>query len=195
MRSTETNKEMKTMTVKKMLTALIATLLLVVPIQGLNISAANANGVTTTLATFTIDGSDVEDGDVLVVASGTTSVTVVATPTDNAASAVVTGATGLVSGDNEVSVLVTSSNTLVTQTYKVNVFVSSESNVFSNDATLSALTVNGTLITAGQTVEVAPLTSAVTVVATTSNVNATSFVACSLNLVTGLNDVSVTVTA
>jgi hypothetical protein len=195
MRSTETNKEMKTMTVKKMLTALIATLLLVVPIQGLNISAANANGVTTTLATFTIDGSDVEDGDVLVVASGTTSVTVVATPTDNAASAVVTGATGLVSGDNEVSVLVTSSNTLVTQTYKVNVFVSSESNVFSNDATLSALTVNGTLITAGQTVEVAPLTSAVTVVATTSNVNATSVVAGSLNLVTGLNDVSVTVTA
>ena len=183
------------MTVKKMLTALIATLLLVVPIQGLNISAANANGVTTTLATFTINGSDVEDGDVLVVGAGTTSVTVVATPTDNAASAVVSGATGLVSGDNEVSVLVTSSNNLVTQTYKVNVFVSSESNVFSNDATLSALRVNGTLITAGQTVEVAPLTSGVIVVATTSNVNATSVVTGSLNLVTGLNDVSVTVTA
>jgi hypothetical protein len=195
MRSTEINKETKTMTVKKMLTALIATLLLVVPIQGLNISAANANGVTTTLATFTINGSDVEDGDVLVVGAGTTSVTVVATPTDNAASAVVSGATGLVSGDNEVSVLVTSSNNLVTQTYKVNVFVSSESNVFSNDATLSALRVNGTLITAGQTVEVAPLTSSVTVVATTSNVNATSVVTGSLNLVTGLNDVSVTVTA
>ena len=195
MRSTEINKETKTMIVKKMLTALIATLLLVVPIQGLNISAANANGVTTTLATFTINGSDVEDGDVLVVGAGTTSVTVVATPTDNAASAVVSGATGLVSGDNEISVLVTSSNNLVTQTYKVNVFVSSESNVFSNDATLSALRVNGTLITAGQTVEVAPLTSSVTVVATTSNVNATSVVTGSLNLVTGLNDVSVTVTA
>jgi hypothetical protein len=195
MRSTEINKETKTMTVKKMLTALIATLLLVVPIQGLNVSAANANGVTTTLATFTINGSDVEDGDVLVVGAGTTSVTVVATPTDNAASAVVSGATGLVSGDNEISVLVTSSNNLVTQTYKVNVFVSSESNVFSNDATLSALRVNGTLITAGQTVEVAPLTSSVTVVATTSNVNATSVVTGSLNLVTGLNDVSVTVTA
>jgi hypothetical protein len=195
MRSTEINKETKTMTVKKMLTALIATLLLVVPIQGLNISAANANGVTTTLATFTINGSDVEDGDVLVVSSGTTSVTVVATPTDNAATAVVSGATGLVAGDNEVSVLVTSSNNTVTQTYKVNVFVSSVSNVFSNDATLSALRVNGTLITAGQTVEVAPPTSSVTVVATTSNVNATSVVSGTLNLVTGLNDVSVTVTA
>jgi hypothetical protein len=195
MRSTETNKETKTMTVKKMLTALIATLLIVVPMQGLNVSAANANGVTTTLATFTIDGGAVEDGDVLVVPAGTTSVTVVATPTDGAASAVVTGNTGLVSGENEVKVVVTSSNNSVTQTYTVTVFVSSESNVFSNDATLSSLAVNGTVITAGQTVEVAPLTSAVTVVATTSNVNATSVVTGSINLVTGLNNVSVTVTA
>jgi len=195
MRSTETNKETKTMTIKKMLTALIATLLIVVPMQGLSVSAANANGVTTTLATFTIDGSDVEDGDVLVVAAGTTAVTVVATPTDGGASAVVTGATGLVSGENEVKVVVTASDTSTTQTYTVTVFVSSESSVFSNDATLSSLAVNGTVITAGQTVEVAPLTSAVTVVATTSNVNATSVVTGSINLVTGLNDVSVTVTA
>lgn len=183
------------MTVKKMLTALIATLLIVVPMQGLNVSAANANGVTTTLATFTIDGGDVEDGDVLVVPSGTTSVTVVATPTDGGATAVVTGNTGLVTGENEVKVVVTSSNNSVTQTYTVIVFVSSESNVFSNDATLSSLAVNGTVITAGQTVEVAPLTSAVTVVATTSNINATSVVTGAINLVTGLNNVSVTVTA
>jgi hypothetical protein len=195
MRSTETNKETKTMTVKKMLTALIATLLIVVPMQGLNVSAANANGVTTTLATFTIDGGAVEDGDVLVVPAGTTAVTVVATPTDGGASAVVTGNTGLSSGENEVKVVVTSSNNSVTQTYTVTVFVSSESNVFSNDATLSSLAVNGTVITAGQTVEVAPLTNAVTVVATTSNVNATSVVTGSINLVTGLNNVSVTVTA
>ena len=76
------------MTVKKMITAIIATLLILVPMQGLNATAANANGITTTLATFTINGSDVEDGDVLVVASGTTSVTVVALPTDAGASAV-----------------------------------------------------------------------------------------------------------
>ena len=195
MRSVETNKETKTMTVKKLLTALIATLLIVVPMQGLGVSAANANGVTTTLDTFTIDGSDVEDGDVLVVTAGTTSVTVVATPTDGAATVQITGATGLVNGENEVKVIVTSSNTTVSQTYTVTVFVTTESTVFSNDATLSALSVNGTVITAGQTVEVAPLTSAVTVIATTSNVNATSVVTGSINLVTGLNDVSVTVTA
>ena len=195
MRSTETNKENKTMTIKKMLTALIATLLIVVPMQGLGVSAANANGVTTTLATFTIDGSDVEDGDVLVVPAGTTSVTVVAIPTDGGASVDITGETGLVTGENDVEVLVTSSNTTVTQTYTVTVFVTNESTEFSTDATLSALSVNGTVITAGQTVEVAPLTSAVTVIATTSNVNATSVVTGALNLVTGLNDVSVTVTA
>jgi len=183
------------MTVKKLLTALITTLLIVVPMQGLGVSAANANGVTTTLATFTIDGSDVEDGDVLVVPAGTTSVTVVAIPTDGGASVDITGETGLVTGENDVEVLVTSSNTTVTQTYTVTVFVTNESTEFSTDATLSALSVNGTVITAGQTVEVAPLTSAVTVIATTSNVNATSVVTGALNLVTGLNDVSVTVTA
>ena len=195
MRSIETNKETKTMTVKKMLTAIIATLLILVPMQGLNATAANANGVTTTLSTFTINGSDVEDGDVLVVASGTTFVTVVATPTDNGASAVVTGATGLVSGNNDVVVTVTSSNTLVQATYTVNVFVTEQSNTFSNDATLSALLVNGVSVSAGSTVEVAPLTTAVTVVSTTSNVNATTVVTGSRNLVTGLNNVSVTVTA
>lgn len=195
MRSVETNKETKTMTVKKMLTALIATLLILVPMQGLNVTSANANGVTTTLDTFTIDGSEVEDGDIMVVAAGTTSVTVVAIPTDPGATAAVSGDTGLVSGDNDVVVKVTSSNTLVDQTYTVNVFVTEQSNVFSTDATLSLLTANGASVLDGQTVEVAPLTTAVTVLSTTSHVNATTVVSGSLNLVSGINNVSVTVTA
>jgi hypothetical protein len=195
MRSIETNKETKTMTVKKMITAIIATLLILVPMQGLNATAANANGITTTLVTFTINGSDVEDGDVLVVASGTTSVTVVALPTDAGASAVITGDTGLATGDNDVIVTVTSSNTLVQQTYTVNVFVTEQSNTFSSDATLSALSVNGASAIDGQTIEVAALTSAVTVLATTTQVNATTEVTGALNLVTGTNNVSVKVTA
>ena len=195
MRRVETNKEAKTMTVKKMMTAIIATLLILVPMQGLNVTAANANGITTTLDTFTIDGSDVEDGDIMVVASGTTAVTVVAIPTDPAATAAVTGDTGLVTGDNDVVVKVTSSNTLDQQTYTVNVFVTEQSNIFSTDATLSALTANGVSVIDGQTVEVAPLTTAVTVLSTTSHVNATTVVSGSLNLVSGVNNVSVTVTA
>ena len=195
MPSIETNKETKTMTVKKMLTALVATLLILVPMQGLNATAANANGVDVTLATFTIDGSDVEDGDVLIVPSGTTFVTVVALANDAQATVGVSGASGLANGDNEVTVTVISANLSVTKAYKVNVFVTQQGNNFSTDATLATLTVNGVSVINGQTVEVNPLTTSVTVLSTTTNANATTVVNDAIGLVTGLNNVSVTVTA
>jgi len=189
------NKETMKMTAKKLLTGLTAVLLLVLPLQGLSVSAANASGADTSLATFTINGSAVEDGDVLIVNSGTTSVTVVATPTDNAASAVVSGDAGLVSGDNNVVVTVTGSDSLTQQVYTVDVYVSNVGPGFSNDATLSMLKVNDVTVTSGQLIEVAPLTHAVTVAATTNDVNATSIVSGSTGLVTGMNTVTVTVTA
>ena len=193
MKNPETNKGTKNMTVKKLLTVLTAALLIVLPMQGL--SAANANGVDVSLSTFEINGSAVEDGDVLIVPNGTTSVTVVATPTDGAAAAVVTGDTGLISGDNDVVVTVTGSDGLTTGTYTVDVFVTTQAPGFSTDTTLSSLKVNGSTITAGQTVEVAPLTTAVTVEAVTTDANATSVVTGAINLVTGNNTVTVTVTA
>jgi len=193
MKNPETNKGTKNMTVKKLLTVLTAALLIVLPMQGL--SAANASGVDVTLSTFEINGSAVEDGDVLIVANGTTSVTVVATTTDINASKVVTGDTGLQSGDNDVVVTVTGSDGLTTATYTVDVFVTTQAPGFSTDTTLSSLKVNGSAISAGQTVEVAPLTTAVTVEAVTSNAGATSVVSGALNLVTGNNTVTVTVTA
>lgn len=193
MKNPETNKGTKNMTVKKLLTVLTAALLIVLPMQGL--TAANASGVDVTLSTFEINGSAVEDGDVLIVANGTTSVTVVATTTDVGASAVVTGDTGLESGDNDVVVTVTGSDGLTTATYTVDVFVTTQATGFSTDTTLSSLKVNGSAISAGQTVEVAPLTTAVTVEAVTSNAGATSVVSGALNLVTGNNTVTVTVTA
>ncbi len=193
MRNPETNKGTKNMTVKKLLTVLTAALLIVLPMQGL--SAANANGVDVSLSTFEINGSAVEDGDVLIVPNGTTSVTVVATPTDLAATADVTGDTGLISGDNDVVVTVTGSDGLTTGTYTVDVFVTTQAPEFSTDTTLSSLKVNGSTITAGQTVEVAPLTTAVTVEAVTTDANATSVVTGAINLVTGNNTVTITVTA
>ncbi|MEI7419896.1 MAG: hypothetical protein WCK24_03450, partial [Actinomycetes bacterium] len=193
MKNPETNKGTKNMTVKKLLTVLTAALLIVLPMQGL--SAANANGVDVSLSTFEINGSAVEDGDVLIVPNGTTSVTVVATPTDLAATADVTGDTGLISGDNDVVVTVTGSDGLTTGTYTVDVFVTTQAPGFSTDTTLSSLKVNGSTITAGQTVEVAPLTTAVTVEAVTTDANATSVVTGAINLVTGNNTVTVTVTA
>ena len=193
MRNPETNKGTMKMTVKKLLTVLTAALLIVLPMQGL--SAANANGVDVSLSTFEINGSAVEDGDVLIVPNGTTSVTVVATPTDLAATADVTGDTGLISGDNDVVVTVTGSDGLTTGTYTVDVFVTTQAPEFSTDTTLSSLKVNGSTITAGQTVEVAPLTTAVTVEAVTTDANATSVVTGAINLVTGNNTVTITVTA
>ena len=193
MKNPETNKGTMKMTVKKLLTVLTAALLIVLPVHGL--SAASASGVDVTLSTFEINGSAVEDGDVLIVPNGTTSVTVVATPTDNAANAVVTGDSGLVSGDNDVVVTVTGSDGLTTGIYTVDVFVTTQAPGFSSDTTLSSLKVNGSTITAGQTVEVAPLTTAVTVEAVTSDANATSVVTGAVGLVTGNNTVTVTVTA
>jgi tRNA threonylcarbamoyladenosine modification (KEOPS) complex Pcc1 subunit len=193
MKNPETNKGTKNMTVKKLLTVLTAALLIVLPMQGL--SAANANGVDVSLSTFEINGSAVEDGDVLIVPNGTTSVTVVATPTDLDATADVTGDTGLISGDNDVVVTVTGSDGLTTGTYTVDVFVTTQAPEFSTDTTLSSLKVNGSTITAGQTVEVAPLTTAVVVEAVTTDANATSVVTGAINLVTGNNTVTVTVTA
>ena len=192
MRKAETNKGTMNMTVKKLLTVLTAALLIVLPMQG--ISAANAAGVDVTLSTFEIDGTPVEDGDVILVPAGTTSVVVNAVATDNSASVQVSD-TNLQPGINVIVVTVTGSDSLTTATYTVNVYENTQTPEFSTDATLGSLKVNGSTITPGQTFEVAPLTTAVTVEAVPSDANATSLVTGSLNLVSGLNTVSVTVTA
>ena len=193
MRKFRENKETMKMTTQKLITALTAMLLTVLPIQGL--SAANAAAVDTTLSVFSVDGNDVEDGDIYVAKAGTTSVSVVATPKDGAASAVVSGNTGLKSGDNTVSVLVTGSDHTTTKLYSVNVFVTTVGPGFSNDVSLASLKVNGKAISPNETIEVAPLTRAVTVSVVTNDVNATSVVSGAINLVSGINTVSVVVTA
>ncbi|NDC47983.1 MAG: hypothetical protein EBZ61_02690 [Micrococcales bacterium] len=193
MRNPETNKGTMKMTTKKLLTVFTALLLAVLPIHGL--TAANANGVDTSLATFTIEGSDVEDGDVIIVPAGTTNVTVVATPTDPAASVVVTKPNPLQTFDNDVVVEVTGSDGITKQTYTVNVYVTDKAPGFSTDATLGSLRVNGATINPGDVVEVAPLTSAVTVAVTPNDVAATSVVSGARNLSTGMNTVSVVITA
>jgi len=187
------NKGIKRMKTKKLFMLLTAMLVTILPMQA--ISAASARVVDTTLATFTIDDTDVENGDIYVASAGTSSVTVVAVPSDPHASAVVTGDTGLVAGDNTVSVLVTGSDLTTTALYSVNVFVTSVGPGFSNDASLADLKVNGTSIVPNQLIEVAPLTSVVTVAVYTTSVSATSVVTGAKNLVTGINTVSVAVTA
>jgi hypothetical protein len=77
-----------------------------------------------TLSTFTVNGtSALTAGTSINVANGTTSVTVVATPTYSAATRVITGATGLVTGNNTVSVVVTAEDGVTTRTYTATVVV------------------------------------------------------------------------
>jgi len=149
----------------------------------------------TTLTTFEINGSPVEDGDNFIVAGGTTSVTVTAVANDNTANVVVTGATGLVTGDNPIAVTVTSADASSQSIYTVNVFVTSQNPGFSNDTSLMELKVNGVVIQPGRIFEVAPLTTDVTVNATPNDARATLRVTGARNLVAGLNTVTVTVTA
>jgi len=192
MRKAETNKGTMNMTVKKLLTVLTAALLIVLPLQG--ISAASADGVDVTLSTFEIDGTPVEDGDVLLVPTGTNSVVVNAVATDSSATVQISH-TDLQPGNNAIVVTVTGSDTITTATYAVTVYVNTQTPEFSTDTTLASLKVNGSAITPGQTFEVAPLTTAVTVEVSTTDANATSLVTGSLNLVAGMNTVTVTVTA
>ena len=76
---------------------------------------------TDATAVFTVNGTAKVTGDTINVAAGTTSVTVVATPTDSNATAVVSGATGLVTGNNTVTVVVTAQDgtTAITSTFTV----------------------------------------------------------------------------
>ena len=193
MRNAEENKGTMKMTTKKLLTVLTALLLTVLPMHGL--SAANADAVDTTLAVFQVDGNDVEDQDVVVVAGGTETVTVVATPTDADATVDVTGGTDLVPGENTVLVRVTGADGITFTDYTVTVFVTNVGPEFSHDVSLADLKVNGVSINPNQMVEVAPLTHAVTVEVYPNSEAATSVVAGALNLVTGVNTVSITVTA
>ena len=192
MRKAETNKGTMNMTVKKLLTVLTAALLIVLPMQG--ISAANAAGVDVSLSTFEIDGTPVEDGDVILVPTGTSSVVATAVATDPSATVHISH-TDLQPGNNAIVVTVTGSDTITTATYAVTVYVNTQTPEFSTDTTLASLKVNGSAITPGQTFEVAALTTAVTVEAVPTDANATSVVTGTLNLVTGMNTVSVTVTA
>ena len=88
----------------------------------ITIDAATPPALSTdATATFTVGGVAKVNGDTINVAAGTTSVTVVATPTDSNATAVVSGATGLVTGNNTVTVVVTAQDgtTQITTTFTV----------------------------------------------------------------------------
>ncbi len=94
-------------------------------ILALGLGVSNLSGAiaasTDATATFTVNGVAQVDGDTINVAHGTTTVTVIATPTDGNAIAVITGDTGLATGTNTVTVVVTAEDgtTSITTTFTV----------------------------------------------------------------------------
>jgi hypothetical protein len=107
------------------------------------------------LSVFTLDSTDVlTPGSSINVSYTTTSVTVVATPTDLNASVNISGDTGFQAGNiYTVTVVVTAQDGVTQTTYTADVFVDSEPFVPSSDATLSTWTINGTDVLNGGTVD------------------------------------------
>jgi hypothetical protein len=144
----------------------------------------------TSLSTFTVNGVDVIDGEVVELPTGTEFVEVEVIATDIDADFVVTGATGLATGENELKVTVTAADgtTVEELTVILNVLVSS-------DTSLAVFEVNGEAVEDQSEVALEPLVDEVEVVVETTDPDATYEIAGDTNLEAGLNVLTVTVTA
>ncbi|MEY4418104.1 MAG: hypothetical protein RIQ88_542, partial [Actinomycetota bacterium] len=142
------------------------------------------------LSSFTVNGVDVAAGETVNLDPYTTSVEAVATATDVAAVAVVTGDTDLVSGSNTLTVTVTAENGDV-QEYNYTLIVAA-----GNDTSLKTFTINGVdFVNATNDLFLDPYTTAVTVVAEPTDSSATLEITGGSGLITGDNSLIVTVTA
>ena len=149
------------------------------------LSSVTMNGQSITLVSGAITANTVKN-----VPAGTTTVTVVGTPTSSSATVLVTGATGLHVGDNTVTVKVTAGDatTIANNSFVVH--------VPSDDTSLSTFTVNGTGVVNGSTVELPPGTTAVSVVAVaTAASSGASRTISGSSVIPGNNTLTVLVTA
>ncbi|NBY43752.1 MAG: hypothetical protein EBQ61_03070, partial [Micrococcales bacterium] len=173
---------------------LAATLMVILPVSGAGNLASAALAVPSnqdvTLFTFTINGSDVQDGDVVYQDYGTSSVDVVAQPNNVDASVEVNGDSGLVTGANELDVVVTSADDSISKTYKVTINVAAN-----NDTSLGVFAVNGNDVSSGDTVNLDYGTEEVDVLAEPSDVEATLTISGNKDLKPGENSLVVTVYA
>jgi len=142
----------------------------------------------TELETFTINGSDVVDGDTFETDSGVSSVEVVVETLKPEATFEIFGGSNLIVGENELKVTVTAADGTTTTDYTVIIFVPS------SDST-AKISVDGLETISGDVVTVEKETASVEVSVETSNEFATVLVAGNEDLVEGDNIVTVTVTA
>ncbi|NDD26476.1 MAG: hypothetical protein EB103_06410, partial [Actinobacteria bacterium] len=145
----------------------------------------------TFLTTLTLNGQAVVNGQTIQLPSRTTSVNIVAVTRDAAATVRIVGRTGLVVGENVIQVIVTAGDLKTTRTILLKAVVAP----LSSNTDLAEFTVNGTAVVDGGTLELAPLTGSVNVVAKTADIEATTVISGRTNLVTGNNTLTVVVTA
>ena len=142
------------------------------------------------VAVFTVNEVDVQDGDTVDLEYGVTDVTVVVEPSDPTATFEISGGTDLQPGDNELVVTVTAADGETVQEYKVNLLVT-----LSADTSLSVFTVGGVAVEDGSDLELPVNTAEIEVIATPTDENATVEVTGADALVAGDNVIEVTVTA
>jgi len=141
-----------------------------------------------TTSSFTVDGNEVSDGDVVNLEHGTESVEVYVETMDEEATFEVNGDTGLVLGENELVVAVTSADGALTVEYKVTLVV-----LPYTDASYSSIEVNGIVWEDGTPVETEA--GDIDVVVYTNNEFSTVTVDGQTTNVSGLTHLTVTVTA
>ena len=141
-----------------------------------------------TTASFTVNGTEVADGDIVDVEAGSESVEVAVETTDPEATYEITGGDSLVLGENDLVLTVTSVDETLTVEYHVTLNV-----LPSADATFSSIEVNGIAWEEGVVLETAA--GDLDVVVTTNNEFATVAIEGSTTNVSGLAQLVVTVTA
>ncbi|NBW73964.1 MAG: hypothetical protein EBR26_06160, partial [Microbacteriaceae bacterium] len=142
------------------------------------------------LSVFTVNGSDVVDGDSVDLDYGTAEVEVIAEATDPDATVEISGNTDLQTGENTLTVTVTAADGETTATYTVTLNVA-----LNSDVSLASFQVNGQDVQDGEVVELAPYTTEVEVNVEPTDPDATFEVTGGTDLVSGENTLSVTVTA
>ena len=155
-------------------------------IAGFGTSAAFA--ASTDLQTFTVNGAAVTDGATVDLDPYTSSVVVVAEAADPTSTVTTVGGTDLTTGSNDLVVTVTDTE-LVAVTYTVTL------NVLASNDTSASISINGQDVSSGDNFLVDWGTSSVDVAVSLTDVNATYFVTGDLDLATGDNSLTVTVTA
>ena len=158
--------------------------------QEYNLTLDVALNIDTSLATFTVDGFEVEDNDILDLDPLTTDVAVDVETTDPDASFVISGGLDLVPGENDLVVSVFAADGVTSRDYFVTL------NVLPNtDTSVATFTVNGDTVADGDSVDLDPFTQAVDVVVETTDPDASYVIDGDSNLVVGENILTLTVTA